>query len=317
MHLYFDESGDFAFPEDRFDAYVQAALICPDSFVEKIEHYIANKNRELGVDELHAAALPDEELGPICQFLAGGPLSMLAQATDSQVMNAGAIAAHREAQARQLAQNLEHYQRAGGQWPDAADWYKQRIKRADLASRVSNVEYVQADLLVGLIYTALFKSIVRYVDDAWRDDLVDFHFILDGKLPGKLAAGEKELNVILMPRLGSNDYAMVVPTTWQQEPLHPFIAKFGSGDDKLSLNRVFEHGLRFAPSHEHAGLQLVDTIAYVTRRAILESDNQVIHRAYAHLRDLLRTERGGQAVRLVRYDEGQDSVDDQRYRSVV
>src|SRR5207249_4158231 len=55
----------------------------------------------------------------------------------------------------------------------------------------------------------------------------------------------------------------------------------------------FEHGLHFEPSYEHAGLQLVDVLAYVTRRAILEPDNDVIHRAYVHLRDNLRTERDG------------------------
>jgi hypothetical protein len=36
VHYYFDESGDFAFPEGRYDVYVQAALICPDSFVDKV-----------------------------------------------------------------------------------------------------------------------------------------------------------------------------------------------------------------------------------------------------------------------------------------
>src|SRR4051794_35772149 len=82
VYLYLDESGDFAFPNGRFDAYVQAALICPDTFVDKIEHFVANKRRELGVDELHAAELADEQLEPICRFLAAGPLSMLAQATD-------------------------------------------------------------------------------------------------------------------------------------------------------------------------------------------------------------------------------------------
>jgi hypothetical protein len=51
--------------------------------------------------------------------------------------------------------------------------------------------------------------------EAWyrRHIKRDFHLILDGKLPGKLAAGEKELNVLLMPRLGSNDYEFVIPTT--------------------------------------------------------------------------------------------------------
>ena len=31
-------------------------------------------------------------------------------------------------------------------------------------------------MLVGLIHAALFKSIVRYIDDSWRAELVDFYF---------------------------------------------------------------------------------------------------------------------------------------------
>lgn len=173
-------------------------------------------------------------------------------------------------------------------------------------------------MLVGLIHAVLFKSIVRYIDDSWRDDLVDFHFILDGKLPDKLAAGEKDLDVLLVPLLGSNDYELVVPNTWGDEPVHPFAAKFFEPSENVSLNRIFEHGLRSEPSHEHAGLQLVDVVAYVTRRAILEPDNDVIHRAYAHLRDNLRTERDGQALRLVSGGGGREQeIDDYRYRLVL
>ena len=95
------------------------------------------------------------------------------------------------------------------------------------------------------------------------------------------------------------------------------IAKFGTGEGKLSLNGIFEQGLRFAASQEHAGLQLVDMISYVTRRAILESGNEVIHRAYAHIRDHLRTERDGQALTLVRYAGGTDTADVTRYRLVL
>jgi hypothetical protein len=317
VRLYFDESGDFAFPTDRFDVYVQAGLICPDSFVDKIEHYVTNQQRELGVAELHAAELPDEKLVDICRFLAGGPLSLVGQVTDTKAMTDEQITAHRKAQSAQLEGNLEQYKQAGGKWEGAEAWYHRHIKRAELASRVNNPEYVQADLFVGLIHAALFKSIVLYTDDSWRDDLVDFHFILDGKLPGKLAAGEKDLNVLLMPRLGSNPYELVVPTNWHDEPVHPFAAKFSEGDNKLSLNRIFEHGLRFESSADHAGLQLVDTAAYVTRKAILEPENDVIHRAYAQIRPTLRTERDGQALRLVRYTTGQDNVDEARYRLVL
>jgi uncharacterized protein DUF3800 len=317
MHFYFDESGDFAFPAERFDVYVQAALICPDSFVDKVDHYVINQQRELGVAELHAAELPDEKLDEICRFVAGGPVSLVGQVTDTRAMTDEQIAAHRKAQAVRLRANLEQYQQAGGRWEGAEAWYQRHIKRTELASRVNNSEYVQADLLVGLIHGALFKSIVRYVDDGWRDDLADSHFILDGKLPGKLAAGEKDLNVLLMPRLGSNPYELVIPTSWYEEPVHPFVAKFGERNNKASLNRIFEHGLRFEPSQAHAGLQLVDAVAYVTRKAILEPDNDVIHAAYAHIRETLRTERDGQALRLVRYTTGQDNVDEARYRLVL
>jgi hypothetical protein len=60
VHIYCDESGDFAFPDDRYDAYVQAALICPTSFVDKLEHYVGNAKKRLGVGELHATALSEE-----------------------------------------------------------------------------------------------------------------------------------------------------------------------------------------------------------------------------------------------------------------
>ena len=268
--------------------------------------------------ELHAAELPDEELVAICEWLNSGPLSLVGQATDTAVMTAAQLRDYRQEQAARLAENLEQYKAAGGQWTGADAWYTRHIKRAELSSRVSDSEYIQAHMLVGLIHAVLFKSIVRYIDDSWRDDLVDFHFILDGKLPDKLAAGEKDLDVLLVPLLGSNDYELVVPNTWGDEPVHPFAAKFFEPSENVSLNRIFEHGLRFEPSHEHAGLQLVDVVAYVTRRAILEPDNDVIHRAYAHLRDNLRTERDGQALRLVSGGGGREQeIDDYRYRLVL
>jgi hypothetical protein len=158
MHLYFDESGDFAFPADRFDVYVQAALICPDSVLETVEQFVAGMKRELGVPELHAAELADEQLVEICRFVGAGPLSLVGQVTDTTVMTGEQISAHRKEQAALLADNLEQYKQADGKWAGAEAWYQRHIKRTELASRVNNSEYVQADLLVLLIHAALFKS---------------------------------------------------------------------------------------------------------------------------------------------------------------
>jgi hypothetical protein len=35
-----------------------------------------------------------------------------------------------------------------------------------------------------------------------------------------LAPGEEDLDVLLVPRLSSNPYELVVPTTWYEEPVH-------------------------------------------------------------------------------------------------
>jgi len=53
------------------------------------------------------------------------------------------------------------------------------------------------------------------------------------------------------------------------------------------------------------------------RKAILEPGNQEIYKAYSLIRENLRTEREGQALRLVRYTTGQDNIDDARYRPLL
>jgi hypothetical protein len=79
VHYYFDESGDFAFPDGRYDIYVQAAVICPDSFVGKVEHHVGNLKGALGVDELHASELADGELIEICRSPGTGRCSWSAR----------------------------------------------------------------------------------------------------------------------------------------------------------------------------------------------------------------------------------------------
>ncbi len=64
-------------------------------------------------------------------------------------------------------------------------------------------EFVQARFLIELIFDALQKSLLVYIEDRWRGDFDRFHFVLDCKLPTKLAAGEKYLNNVIVPALGS------------------------------------------------------------------------------------------------------------------
>jgi uncharacterized protein DUF3800 len=66
-------------------------------------------------------------------------------------------------------------------------------KRSELATRVSDVEYMQYVLLIDLTFMALQKSLIWFIEPDWALDLREFRFIYDGKLPRKLGAGEKLL----------------------------------------------------------------------------------------------------------------------------
>jgi hypothetical protein len=55
----------------------------------------------------------------------------------------------------------------------------------------------------------------------------------------------------------------------------------------IDLKALFEHGLRFESSIDHAGLQLVDSAAYIVRRAVLRPDDDAVQAAYDVLRSKL------------------------------
>src|SRR5689334_3169691 len=81
VHYFFDESGDFAFPSDRFDAYTQAAVICPDSRLGEVESFVKERCERWQVEELHAADLSPANRMRVCRYIAESDLQLVAQAT--------------------------------------------------------------------------------------------------------------------------------------------------------------------------------------------------------------------------------------------
>ena len=313
MRLYFDESGDFAFPDNGFDAYTQAALIIPDSKLAAVEEYVREQQDAWGVTELHASELDRGQILEVCRFIRSQRLPALVQATDTNAMTRKIIGAHRLAQAVRTHENSEWWKSAGGDAPSIERWYEKQVTTIAYSGRVSDSEWVQADLLVSLIHRILNKTIVWYRDDKWRDDFADFHFVLDRKLTTKLAAGEKYLDGVILPALGSNRgrLNLIGIIEWKDPPVHPFEAKFGTGEGAIDLRRLFEHGLEFAASEEHAGLQLADAVAHVARQRIV-APSETVHIAWQTLRPLLLTETG-QPIHLLRYAEGGADADTSRY----
>jgi hypothetical protein len=327
VHLFFDESGDFGFPSDRFDAYVQAGVVCPDSFLDVLRGFVEDRHERWDCAELHATALTPGQRLRMCRFIASSPLELVAYATDTDLVDRKAIQQWRLGQAATLRRNLDWYRKQGGQAPDVEKWLDAAMGRAGLATRISDAEFIQATLFVDVIFAALQKSLVFLAGDEWRPDFLSFAFVLDAKLPSKLGAGEKFLRDSIVPILGSNArFQLSMVDTWKDaNPPHPFVERFEkpggwSGarrthveEDAIDLSGIFENGLRFEPSHDHAGLQIADLAAYVVRYAVLHPEDGRAQLAFDLIRGKLRYF-GGRALQIVRLSTADTQPSLDRYR---
>jgi hypothetical protein len=249
--------------------------------------------------------------------------------TDTALITTSQIEDFRLGQAARLKGNLDWYRREstkarGAPVKEIEEWYMRAMKRAGLVSQVSHGEFIQASFLVGLILEAFQKSLIAFHEDKWRESFHDFHFVLDAKLPGKMAAGEKFLNDSLVPALGSmRERSIDNVDTWREEPVHPFVEKFSAAkgrirgedvEDAIDLDRVFEHGLQCEASETESGLQLVDAVAYIVRRAVVEPDDEVSQEAYDAIREKLRNG-DGHCMKIQRLNVGgEDRSSAERYR---
>lgn len=128
MHLFFDESGDYAFPTDRFDCYAQAALICPDSMLSEIAAFVDEKRTSWGATELHAAELEPDQVLEIAEFIGGSEVQLLAHVTDSVIVTLDGISQFRLEQAgttkrTSIATGARRRRRAAHRpWTSNAGW---------------------------------------------------------------------------------------------------------------------------------------------------------------------------------------------------
>ena len=330
MHYFFDESGDFGFPSDRFDCYVQAAVICPEDYLDELRQFVEDRHRRWDCTELHATKLHPGHRLRMCRFIAESALELIAFVTDTEVVDRQAIQRWRLGQAATLRRNLDWYRKQGGQAPDIESWMDAAMGKAGLPTRISDSEFIQATLFVDVIFAALQKSLFLFADDTWRLAFRDFAFILDGKLPRKLGASEKFLRDSIVPILGSDArFVLGLPDTWNDaDPPHPFIVRFETSggwsgtrrqrvqDDVIDLSAIFENGLRFEQSHEHAGLQIADIVAYVVRYAALNPEDERGQLAYDLIRKKLRY-LDGRPLRLIRLSTGGAGMSGARYRRLA
>lgn len=316
MLLFFDESGDFGFPDDRFDAYTQAVVICPDSKMPELEEWAAATRDEWDIEEFHATELIDDQVWEVCRAMRTRGIPALVQATDTNAASLKDIEQHRLTQAVRLHENMETWRAGGGQGEAIPSWYHRIVKANAYAGRVSHAEWLQANMIVDLFHRGINKAVAFHHNDKYRPDFEEFRFILDGKLPGKLAPGEKHLDQVLLGYLASNPQKihLISVIEWAQPPVHPYVANF-STENGIDLRKLFSRGLEFEQSHDHVGLQLADIVAFTARKRIVEPGNETIRWAWQTLKPLVRTETG-LFLYLRNFGPEPEGLDLDRYRGI-
>ncbi len=291
MHIFFDESGDYAFPVDRFDCYVQAAVICPDTALASAEAFVRNRCLAWNLDELHAHQLSAEQLQQVADFLSDGPIELCVQLTDTVLTTPEVIYSCRLDQAAAYERSIKNYRRSGGTDPNVEADLRAHIKKAGLSSQISDGEFVHATLLVDGTVQAIQRALYTYGADEWREDFREFRFIMDAKLPGKKSAGEKYLSSKIVDLMaGSKRHRFSWRPEWSEAPAHPWVERF-CFNGSVQLDPLFEHGLQFVPSHDQAGLQLADAVAFIVRKAVMDQTEDII-RCYELLSRRLADRKG-------------------------
>lgn len=289
LRFSFDESGDFGYPNDSYDCYVIAGVICPESVQPRLDSLVDRLKIAFNVDELHATKMNDEQRLSFAKGLANLDIRFVAMATDTNLDSKESIRAFRFAQADNYQQGGDRYAEetvAIGMLPDVKikEFTDRAVKRAAFESRVSDSEIVQTHYMLELIQKSLQCSLFVFHDNRWRPAFSEMRFEIDAKLKEKLSSGEKMLEDVLMPSLGSRaENALGIVETWNTKPPHPFIQKYQVKDVKVGhvraesgfdLRKIFEHGLTFIDSERSAGVQAADLVAYSLRRAVLHPGNR-------------------------------------------
>jgi hypothetical protein len=291
VHIFFDASGDYAFPADRFDCDVQAAVICPESGLAPAEAFVRDRRAAWDLEELHAHRLSVNQLHEVAEFVADGPIELCAQLTDTVLATPEVIQSCRLDQAAAYERSNRNYRRQGGSEPDVIANLQVQIKKAGLASQIPDGEFVQATLLVDGTVQAIQRALYAYGAEQWRAAFREFHFIIDGKLSGKKSAGEKYLSSMIVELMAApSRHRFAYRPEWTEDPVHPWVDRFCL-NGKVQLDPLFEHGLQFEPSHEHAGLQLADAVAFIVRSAVLTPTDDII-RSYQLLSRRLADRKG-------------------------
>lgn len=268
MWFFFDESGDFGYPGAGFESNVIATVIVPDRELEKVESFVTDAKRRWHRHELKGKKMSPARRLQVCEFIAETNVAVVVTITDNLLVPGNGLTNYR---LRQAAVVTESYRRSEARRLGDAGTLATRnrlIGKFGLADELPNDAFIQFLMLMPIHFRdAIQAALFYYRDDAFRDEFARLRFIFDGKKVNERAEGE-ELLVEVLPGIMARDHRFVwrVPSEISNDHEHPyFTAHRYPGDDDprgVGVRELLREGLQFETSHEFAGIQLADVVAY-------------------------------------------------------
>lgn len=272
MHIFIDESGTFAIPQEgALSPCVIGALVIPDFKVEKLFRKYETLRQNLPQDgsEVKGRLLNELEVFKVVELLRRNNCIFVAHVIEMGRESVREIEDHRKNAAEGLTRHLtkEHH-------PELVEGVWQR--RAEL-EQMSLPLYVQYSLM-----SYLLGDLLRHVPVYWAQrrmaEILDFHWVVDGKGEGDLTKSEDWWSTLkggfLQSKLARDpmialegvnyeafDAKFKVPMPdYLKETILPY-------DEGFSLNLILDESFRFSSGND-PGLELVDIVTNATRRAL-------------------------------------------------
>jgi hypothetical protein len=282
MRLGFDESGSFDFSSRGLEAAAVVGAICPDSLVPSLARQFDALRSAWQLEELHAARMTPDQLVEICALIGASETIWFAAYTDNRLFPLSQQLDWRQRQQARAEVAIARSTTLSDD-PTREQTVATMRGRLEHSTRVSTAEYLEFIVLFPTVVgRSIQAAITRYQSLAYANDFAAFRFEFDGKLRGKMSAGEKTMATALRYILvGDERFALDLPL-WPDD--HPcFVNHAISGPRSIAAHEVLRD-LRFPDSADSELVQMADVIAHVVRRAASNPADTVAQRCWKLLR---------------------------------
>lgn len=261
------------------------------------------ENRYNGGNEIKGSALAYEQRLRVCEFLKRNRehLKVTMTIVSPLVVSQDDLVAFRTKQADTFKSNKEWFVNAGG--TVFLEEYDRITKIALHDTRLSDVEFLQALMLIQHLQRVLKFSIVYFMEHKYQRYFRDFNFLFDQKLPNKLSGMEKYISNYLkafLDGMSKMGMSIPIPNVWRKG--HPFIDRYmimmEDGREAFFLNELLKD-FRFEDSKSDPGLRMADIISNTIYQYLVNPKNPDVLKCYETLKYALGSHKGSSQFHIM------------------